>query len=426
MHRESSFCPRSFFGLLPSVPRNSTAPRAERLVTFRFLTVVMSGLFYFFSLGMLLPTVPLFVEGPLGGSDVAVGLLVGSFSIGAVLIRPFAGRIGDRMGRKILIVGGASVVALSVSLYLLVTGPEMLFAARLFGGIGEAAFFVGAGTMITDLAPTDRRGEAISYWSVAVYSGLAFGPALGEFILDGNHYKRVWVAAMVFAAVAAVIGLFTSETVVPAPSGTVAAPLINRSSLMPGSVLFLGMIGLAGFAAFTPLYVSDVGLQDSSSVFLLYGCTILGVRILAAKVPDKIGPLRSGTWATSAAAVGLLILAVVQTKFGLYLGTFVFATGISLLYPSVLTLALTGVPDSERGSAVGTISSFFDLSQAVGAAVLGVSVKVGGFRAGFTLAALAAIAALALLRSGIDPRTRGPIDHDAASLAREFLEPDPP
>ena len=396
------------------------------MITRQFLTVVVAGLFYFFSLGMLLPIVPLFVAGPLGGSELAVGILVGSFSIGAVLIRPFAGRIGDRMGRNGLLVGGALVVAISVGLYLLVTGPEMLLAARLIGGVGEAAFFVGAGTMITDLAPPSRRGEAISYWSVAVYSGLAFGPALGEFVLDETHFDRVWALALVFALLSAVFGMFTTETVVPAPAGGEPAPLINRAALTPGFVLFLGMIGLAGFAAFMPLYVSDVGLEDSSSVFLLYGCTILLVRILGAKIPDRIGPLRAGTLSTAAAATGLIVIAFVETKVGLYLGTIIFSIGMSLLYPSVLTLALTGVPDSQRGSAVGTISSFFDLSQGIGAAVLGVSVKMGGYRAGFSLAALSAVAALVLLRSGIDPRTRGPVDHQAATAAREYLEPDPP
>ena len=419
-------CPNNLLGSAPSVLTNPPPQPPERVITRQFLTVVVAGLFYFFSLGMLLPIVPLFVAGPLGGSELAVGILVGSFSIGAVLIRPFAGRIGDRMGRKVLIVGGALVVAISVGLYLLVTGPEMLLAARLLGGVGEAAFFVGAGTMITDLAPPSRRGEAISYWSVAVYSGLAFGPALGEFVLDETHFNRVWVLALVFALLSAVIGMFTTETVVPAPSGGAPAPLINRSALTPGFVLFLGMIGLAGFAAFMPLYVSDVGLEDSSSVFLLYGCTILLVRIIGAKIPDRIGPLRAGTLSTAAAAIGLIVIAFVETKPGLYLGTIIFSIGMSLLYPSVLTLALTGVPDSQRGSAVGTISSFFDLSQGIGAAVLGVSVKLGGYRAGFSLAALAAVAALVLLRSGIDPRTRGPVDHHAATTAREYLEPDPP
>jgi MFS family permease len=402
------------------------ADAKERLLTARFVTVVAAGLFYFMSLGMLLPTVPKFIEGPLGGSELAVGVIVGSFSVGAVLVRPFAGRIGDRMGRRVLIIGGAFIVTVSVSTYLVAQNAGVLLGARIVGGLGEAAFFVGAASMITDLAPVARRGEAISYWSVAVYGGLAFGPALGELLLDGDHYDRVWITSATFAAIAGVIALFTRETADRSSADRVPAPLINRTALPPSIVLFLGTVGLAGFSAFMPLYASDIGLENSSKVFLLYGCTILALRIFGARIPDRIGPLRAGTLATVAVAVGLAIMAAVQNAAGLYVGTLVFSVGMSLMYPSMLTLALTGVPDHERGSAVGTISSAVDLSQGVGAAMLGVAVSIGGYPGAFATSAVLSGAGLLLLRGGVDRRANQPTDHDAAAAAREYLEPDPP
>ena len=83
---------------------------------------------------------------------------------------------------------------------------------RVLGGLGEAAFFVGAGTMIADLAPVERRGEAISYWSVAVYSGLAFGPAIGEVVLDAADYDTVWIVSAFLALAAGLLALFARET----------------------------------------------------------------------------------------------------------------------------------------------------------------------------------------------------------------------
>lgn len=385
----------------PDIPSAS-----ERLLTLRFVTVVSCGLFYFMSLGMQLPTVPKFIEGPLGGTDLAVGVLVGSFSLGAVAVRPMAGRLGDKFGRRILIITGAVLVATSVLLYNIIATTVGLFAARLLGGVGEAAFFVGAGTMVTDLAPVSRRGEAISYWSVAVYGGLAFGPSLGERVLAGDHYGRVWTVAAGLALVSAIIGVLTRETA-SLGGDYQPAPLINRTAVGPGLVLFLGMMGLAGFGAFVPLYVSGIGLDDSSGVFLLYGCTILGVRIVGARIPDRIGTLRAGSLATAASAAGLVVIAVVPTVTGLYVGTFIFSLGMSLLYPSMLTMALIGVPENERGSAVGTISSFFDLSQGLGAAILGVSVSLGGYRSAFITAAVMAIVAMLMLRGRIDLRFRG-------------------
>jgi MFS family permease len=392
------------------------------------LLVVTVGLAYFFSLGMLLPVVPLFVEGELGGGGVAVGVTVGAFSVGAVLLRPFAGRIGDRMGRRILIIGGALTVGVAVALYPLADSLALLLPARVLGGIGEAAFFVGAGTMVTDLAPEARRGEAISYWSVAVYGGLAFGPALGEWLLEDDRYDRVWMISAALALVAGLLALATRETMRPLPPGEAPPhqPLLHRAALAPGTVLFLGMIPLAGFAGFVPLYVTDVGLEDSRGVFLLYGCIVLAVRIFGARVPDRIGALRAGTLATGGIAVGMVMLAAVPRPWGLYAGTAVLALGMSQLYPSMLMLALTGVPESERSSAVGTTSSFFDLSQGVGAALLGGVVATAGYRGSFMAAGVIAAAGLVLLRSGIDPRVRQPVDPVAAEIALENLEPDPP
>ncbi|MGZ4786318.1 MAG: MFS transporter, partial [Acidimicrobiales bacterium] len=68
------------------------ADSPPRLLTLRFALVVTSGLAYFLALGMLLPVVPLFVKDELGGNNVAVGVAVGAFAVGAVLLRPFAGR----------------------------------------------------------------------------------------------------------------------------------------------------------------------------------------------------------------------------------------------------------------------------------------------------------------------------------------------
>src|SRR5262249_10692902 len=148
----------------PVVPR-------ERLLTPRFLLVVAAGLSYFMAIGMLIPVIPQYVKGPLAGGNVGVGGAVGALFVGAILLRPYAGRVGDRLGRRVLIIGGALIVAVTTAFYGAVDALPFLVGIRLLTGVGEAAFFVGAATMITDLAPEHRRGEAVSYWSVAAYGG---------------------------------------------------------------------------------------------------------------------------------------------------------------------------------------------------------------------------------------------------------------
>jgi MFS family permease len=400
----------------------------ERLLTPQFLTVTAAGALYFLALGVVLPVLPQYVEKELGGDTLRVGIAVGAFAVGAVLLRPYAGRLGDRYGRRVLVIVGAFVVAASAALYPLASNLGALVGARVLGGLGEAAFFVGAGTMIADLAPVARRGEAISYWSVAVYSGLAFGPFIGEVVLDRADYDTVWLVSAALAFAAGVLALVTRETLTNDARASMRAsdarqPLLNRSALRPGLVLFLGLCGLAGFTELVPLYVEDVGLNDSRLVFLLYGVLILTVRIVGAKVPDRLGPRRAGSLALVGGAAGLAVMAAWSSVAGLILGTALFAGGMSLMYPAMLTLALTGIDDSQRASVVGTVSTFFDLSQGLGALILGGAAAVTNDRGGFLAGSLLAVLGLALLWAGIDPRARRtPV---AVRAYDEMPEPEP-
>ena len=52
------------------------------------------------AVGAVLPVLPRYVHGPLGAGDVAVGVVIGSYAITGLLLRPFAGRLADRRGRK--------------------------------------------------------------------------------------------------------------------------------------------------------------------------------------------------------------------------------------------------------------------------------------------------------------------------------------
>ncbi|MGQ0826635.1 MAG: MFS transporter [Actinomycetota bacterium] len=367
-----------------------------RLLTRPFLLVVASGLAYFLALAMLTPVLPHYVEDELHGGKVAVGVAVGSFAFGAVALRTYAGRLGDRIGRRVLIIGGALAVAGSTALYGVVPSLWWLLAVRTITGFGEAAFFVGAATMITDLAPVNRRGEAVSYWSVAVYGGLALGPALGDYVRGDDRYLAAWLTSAGLALVAATLGAATREVVRP-PSVSTSRHLVHRAALLPGVVLFCGLIPLAAFSTFVPLYVERFDI-DAGPVFLLYGVLVLFVRILGARVPDRLGGRVGATGALTFSGLGIAIVAAWPSVPGLIAGTVVFAAGMSLMYPALLLLALHDIPDGERASVVATFSSFFDLSQGVGAALCGIVAELAGNRGAFATGAVAAALGLVVLR----------------------------
>jgi MFS family permease len=374
-----------------------------RLVTPRFALVVVCGIFYFLSIGVVIPEVPRYVERELGGGSIAVGVTVGALFLGAVVLRPLAGRIGDRYGRKLLIVSGAATVGISMIGYSLATSLGALVAARIVTGLGEAAFFVGAATMITDLAPVERRGEAISYWSVAVYSGFAFGPAIGETVQREFGYTTLWILAAVLGFTSALLGCLTREAERARAEGP-PQPLINRRALGPGVVLFAGLVATAAFGAFVPLYGEDVGIDDVAIVFVTFGLLVLAIRILGARIPDTLGGARAGTVALVTTAAGMALMAIWGTAVGLMAGVVVFAVGSAFMYPAMLLMALEGSTEQDRGSAVGTISSCFDLSQGVGSLVVGAVAALSSYRGAFAAGGAGALVGVVVLWQWVVPR----------------------
>lgn len=374
-----------------------------RLVTPRFALVVIAGIFYFLAIGVVIPEVPRFVKHELDGGSIAVGVTVGALFVGAVLLRPLAGRIGDRYGRKLLIITGAATVGASMLGYALADSLGQLIAARVVTGLGEAAFFVGAATMITDLAPVERRGEAISYWSVAVYSGFAFGPAIGETVQHRWGYTTLWLVAAAFGFISAFLGCFTRETERARHEGP-PQPLINRRALGPGTVLFTGLVATAAFGAFVPLYGPKVGIEDVAIVFVVFGVLVLCIRVLGARLPDILGGARAGTVALVATGAGMLGIALWPSAVGLMAGVVVFAVGSAFMYPAMLLMALEGSTEADRGSAVGTISSCFDLSQGLGSLIVGAIAALTSYRGAFAASAVTSVIGVAVLWRWVEPR----------------------
>ena len=366
------------------------------LVSSTFLLLVAAAFSLFTAVGAVLPVLPRYVDGPLGGDGAAVGFVVGAFFVATLLARPLAGRIGDERGRRKVIIGGAAVMAAAIAAFPLASNIVALAALRVIQGAGEAAFYVGAATAVTDLVPAGQRGQAVSYFSGALYAGLALGPLAGEWVLGDGAYGRVWVLAAGLGALAAVLALGLREP--PRPGRTGPRPrLVHPAALIPGSAFGLGTFGFAAFAAFMPLYAPTLGLSGSAPVFGLYAGLTLAGRLLGARIPDRLGPSTTARAGLFTMATGMAILGGWHAPAGLWAGTAIFAAGNAFMFPALLSLALDAAPDGERSAVVGTVVAFFDLGQGAGALVLGPLVAVAGYTGPFAAGAVAAAAGLALL-----------------------------
>jgi predicted MFS family arabinose efflux permease len=369
---------------------SSTDP-GERLLTRGFVLLTVGELVYFMSDGMAVYLVPVYAHGPLGAGGAGAGLAFGAFALSALVLRPWAGRLVDSRGRRPLLVGGAVVAVVALVLTAHASTLGALVGLRLLAGVAEAAVFTATFAAIADLAPAQRRGEALSYNSLALYLGLAAGPPVAELVVEHAGFVSGWHVAAWLAGTAAVVFAFVPESRV-SDLDAGRSPLVHRPSLPIALGFLASTVAMGGFLAFAALRASDLGLGSTSAPLLVYGGTVVVGRLAFARLVDRVPPLRLGAAALVAIATGLAIVAGGGSAAGLLAGALVMGLGVTFCTPAFFSAIFATAAPSERGAASAMASAAIDLGLGLGPILLGYLVQSTG--TSWAFAAAAGVAAL--------------------------------
>src|SRR5213596_3896052 len=150
-----------------------------------------------------------------------------------------AGNLGDRVGRKGVLLAGLGVFGAATIAGGLGDSPGELIAARAVMGLGAALIFPATLSLLTNVF-TERgeRARAIGLWGAMSGAAIALGPIVGGWLLEISDWRSIFFAMTPIAAIA---GIMTARFV-PA-SRDPNAPSIDRA----GFVLSTATIGLVVF-----------------------------------------------------------------------------------------------------------------------------------------------------------------------------------
>lgn len=352
----------------------------------------------FLAVGAVLPVLPRYVQGPLESGDVAVGVVIGCFAFSAVVGRPWAGRAADRRGRRAIVVLGASLTAVAGLLYLVPAGIAGLVVARLVLGAGDGMLFTAGATWTVDLAPEERRGQAIGLFGLSVWGALALGPLLGEGLYAAGGYDAVWV----FAAAAPAAGALVARRLPdPHPVATTGERprLLPVAARRPGVALALANVGYATLSGFVVLHLAERGIGHGAATFTAFAAAVVSLRLLAGRLPDRLGARRMALAAFAVEAVGLAVVGAATAWWTAVGGAILTGAGFSVLFPSLALMVVDRTPDRERGTAMGAFTAFFDVGVGLGAPLAGAVSALAGYPVAFWTAAGCALAGAAVATS---------------------------
>jgi len=340
------------------------------------LTILLSNLFIaFLGIGLVIPVLPTIMN-ELNITGSVVGYMVAAFAITQLIVSPIAGRLVDRIGRKIMIVVGLIIFGLSELLFGMGRTIEILFVSRMLGGVSAAFIMPAVTAFIADITTMAQRPKALGYMSAAISTGFIIGPGLGGFLAEFGT-RIPFYAAGILGFLAALLSFTLLKEPTRAMDDTEAATSILSSTKRIFSplyfiafvLIFVLSFGLAAFESLFSLFVDHkFAFTPSDIAIIITGSGIIGALaqlLLFDWLTKKMGEINVIRYSLILSAVLTFAMTMVSHYFAILFVTFFIFVGFDLIRPAV-TSYLSKIAGNEQGFVGGMNSMFTSLGNIFG------------------------------------------------------------
>lgn len=351
----------------------------EPLWTKPFILVLLSNLFLFLSLEMLLPTLPVFAADK-GGTDAQIGLIIGFFTFSAVLLRPFVGMGSDRFGKKMMLIAGVAICLIGTASYYAAVTITMMLMLRIVHGVGFGIATTLYGTVASDVIPASRRGEGMGFFGTGNAVAISLGPFIGIWLMEEYGFTALFIfgacillLAIIFTSL--VKGESKAERAEAKASVSAHMPLMLRfiepKALMPSLLGTLVGLSLGGIISFITLFGKETGVQNIGFFFLVLALSEFLIRFVSGRVFDTMGRF----WVLFPSAllciIGCVLLYLTKSTGMLLVAAAFYGAGFGAIFPALQAWVIDRVEPQRRGVATATFYNAFDIGIGSGAMLLG-------------------------------------------------------
>jgi MFS family permease len=384
----------------------STIDRLEPQQRRSLMVLFGTGLLFWMSIAILLPTLPAYID-KIGIGQEHLGWIMGSFAIGLLASRPIVGKLADTRGRKFVLVLGTIVVAIAPLGYLTVTSVPLLMLIRAFHGISIAAFTTAYSALVVDVSPIEKRGEIIGYMSLTNPVGVALGPAIGGYLQVAGLYSTIFWLSIVFgllsyiganqlAATPTIYSELSSENKLAAPT-SIWKILTNPALSIPAAVLLLIGFPFGALHTFMPLYIQASHINLNPGLFYtMAALASFSARTVIGRRSDRYGRGIFIAASLCCYTAGMCCLAKGGSTISFIAGAILEGLGTGILIPMVIALVSDRSLPEHRGQVLSTCTAGLDLGIAIASPLFGAVISRLGYQGVFAIGASFAFMAILL------------------------------
>ncbi|PLS17045.1 MFS transporter [Bacillus sp. M6-12] len=351
------------------------AHMSNPLWTKDFVFTTLANFFLFFGFHMLTPTLPVYVI-EMNGTKLEAGLVVGIFTLSALITRPFAGRALDVLDKKHVLLFGLLVFTITVFSCGLAFSIALVLLLRILQGVGWGVATTAYATIVSDYITAERRAEGMGYFGLSINMGMALAPLMGIWVMTHWGFTSVFF----IATASVVLSFFFSRyiSLLEQPSKRVRvkeASIFEKSSLLPAFLIMLITFAHGGILSSLPLFGLEAGIRNVGWFFLAAAIFMMITRSIVGRITDRRGREFVLLPGVAALVLGLLMLSISRNTPLLMTAALFYGSGFGSIQPTLQAWTITRAKPERRGIATATYFSAFDLGVGIGALFVGLLTK---------------------------------------------------
>lgn len=386
-----------------SSPDRTRGTGARPLWTRAFSLAIAVNFFISLVFYLLMTSMALYAVERFGASDTAAGLTAGSFVLGALAARIFAGKFLDFVGRRRMLLIGLLLYTVAALFYIPAGSLGVLITIRVLHGAAFGLASTAISASVMGLIPAGRRGEGTGYFSISNTLATAVGPFLAVLLVDRTSYDVLYMVTAACAAASLLVALalkLPERTLTAAETAAKwrmrPADFFEPRAAAVASVMLVAGVAYSGVLTFLNSYAQDRDMVAAASAFfLIYAAIVFVSRFVVGRLQDTRGDNAVVYPILASFAVGLGLLAWAPNSTVMALAGAFVGMGFGALMPTAQAIAVTVAPDHRIGIATSTFFLILDAGIGLGPFLLGLLIPLTGFSGMY--AVLTAVVAAAMI-----------------------------
>ncbi len=350
----------------------------------------------------MVPFVALYATG-LGAKAGTVGLILGGYSIVALILSVPAGVVSEHAGSGRMMFAGCLVGALGPVLIVFGGGLFALTAGLVI--IGLAQIMVSIGTQVETILGATHSGatQRSVFQAMGVYfffssASQVVGPGLGALLVRGDQYRYAFVGAAILSALGLVAALNPARRgpireVVARPPAIQSIIAILRDKPAARAALVVTLVGdlaMSFWNTFFPLLLTmrGYGAEAIALAFSVRAVSNTAVRPFITRITARSSRTRTLVLSLGGFAASLAVMPWLVSKVGMGLVVFIFGFAGGLAFTIAAAAVAEGFSPEAAGLGMGTRMLMSRIGIIVGPVVLGIVVQSFGFTVAFIACAV--------------------------------------